>query len=77
MLTFTILVTLAWFNPADADSNAFRITHFAGKILPFRSHDQCMQHVDENHQAIRNFVNEYYRGKAVAVDILCEGYSSS
>tara|TARA_R100000655_G_scaffold11388_1_gene26418 strand:- start:260 stop:493 length:234 start_codon:yes stop_codon:yes gene_type:complete len=77
VVTFTILVTLAWFNPGDADSNAFRISHLNDRPLSFKTDVQCMEHVDENHQVIRNFVNNFYRGKAVAVDIICEGHTSS
>ena len=77
MVTFTILVTLAWFNPGDADSTGFRISHLDGKALPFKTDAQCMEHVDENHKAIRDFISNYYKGKAVAVDIICEGHTSS
>ena len=70
-MKFTILIILYFFNPLDRDMPGHDISHLDGKPLTFKSESACYQHVDDNYNNLKKYIETYYNKKATIGKVLC------
>ena len=68
---FKILILLFWFDPKLDDGRGFQISHLDGKPLAFNSSKACYEHVDENYENLKSYVESYYEAKATISKVKC------
>ena len=65
-MKYVILVTMFFANPNYSGTDGYK-----GKSLEFKNIEDCIEHVNENHIALREFATKFYKDKAIPKQILC------
>ena len=70
-MKYVILVTMFFANPNYSGNDAVVVDGYKGKSLEFKNIEDCIEHVNENHIALREFATKFYKDKAIPKQILC------
>ena len=70
-MKFSILIILFWWNPLDDDGRGHLISHEGGRPLFFKSEAACVDHVKENYNGLKKYIEKYYSGKATISEVRC------